>query len=214
MFSNLNRQYKKVNDLFENNFRIVVYKAEPHYYSVHIIRTKEPTDYTACMVKLTSTEQWRSVLKILREINDLRKHSAAPPFFDHHCNDHANTKVASFLAANGYLTTINVCRYRPTPPTGFDALPIFNPRFTANQAKNEDEGISVNNESSNCQIRIGPPSRKKHPATDSYRANVAPTSTKGTFSQNTAVWYHDIQSVVLEDQHLDFITQNEYLARL
>lgn len=120
MFSNLNRQYKKVNDLFENNLRVVVYKAEPHYYSVHLIRTKEPTDCTACMVKLTSTDQWRSVLKVLREINDLRKHSSAPPFFAHHCNDHANTKITSLVTTSGYLTTINVCRYRPTPPTGFD----------------------------------------------------------------------------------------------
>lgn len=180
-----------VHDLFHNELRVIVYKNETGDDSaIQLIRTKTPQDYSLCTVRLSNPEHWRIVRNILAQLNYART-ITGKTYYCVTCCDKACTKISYFARTDGkgYLTQIAVCRYSEKPPQSLITVPA------ANQPTLQSPFTE--------QLVTTPPIPPPPDPYNTQQQILLPGAKKP--------WFHDVQTIILEDEHVDYLLREELL---
>ena len=263
-YSNItDRDYQPVEEYFGNDLRIIVKKADPNFYSVHLIRTKDEVLYSPCVCRITNTEDWESVYTVLDQLQAIRE---KVPYVTITTGNNANIRIISFqcnigTTDNKFLTILSRGVFTKKLPRDYHTkiLPIFrkpdkngvikeetdNDKKHYSQHSNEkydhktkrrdhsrsssesscesprEQRHSNNNNSTrqhtgNSSVNVRR-SRSRSPQRSTRNYN---TRHRRTQSQRAPNYNNEgklrceVEAIVLEDKHLDFILNNVYLAKL
>lgn len=207
------RDYHSVEDCFKNGLRIRVMECDdPDFYSVHLIRTDDATQYTKCLIKLTTTAQWRQLRAILEQLKSERKNAK---YYSQSFGNKAYARVDSVphnTSNKGYLTTISLCCMRQPTADDKSNLPHFRPKPQKKATKSEPAkkrkrgGKDIDDQLDPDDGNDDTNSAAEEPTTSSKPSYYT------TYKKDD--WFHDVSCITLEDQHLDFVLENATLSQL